>query len=536
MPVTYAIGRALLDGPAQPLFQWMINAPVLALFGLDHYATSGALVLGPALGLVLGLALSALVRSFRTRMAQLEEGSERYRAYASRGWVKVLAFVFVGAGHGSLTYRELMERRVGNPIRIAGLAVAVLAVALLALIGRFAGGPIVTRALRAGLERANGATVDVRRADLDLGEGRLVVEGLAMADPKALSTDLLRAERVEADVSAADLLRKRVAIDRMVVVDAQHGAPRATPGRLTGTAPRPVETPPAEVVLPGAKDLEEYVRQAKEWKERLAQVRRWLERAAGDREEGATAETREETLKERLAREVRELGWGRVRATHLVDGAPTLLVRELVAETVRTEAMKDESLDLRGENLSTHPSLTSGATRITVTSSAGTLRVEVETGGATLGTGRVRLAVSGLSGDAVAAALVRADPPPISGGTVDAAADGTWSGGRVDLPLQVTVHDATVAIPGAPPHAVGTLTFPVAVKGPLDDPAIKVDGDALASALAQAGASELAKRLKGELAEELEGKLPGDAGEVVDDALKGLGGLLGGKKKKEGGS
>ena len=36
MPVTFAVGRFLLDGPTQGLFQALINAPVFALFGMEY--------------------------------------------------------------------------------------------------------------------------------------------------------------------------------------------------------------------------------------------------------------------------------------------------------------------------------------------------------------------------------------------------------------------------------------------------------------------------------------------------------------------
>ena len=45
MSVSFDLGRMLLDGPTQGLFKAAINAPVLALFGLEYYVTTGGLVL-----------------------------------------------------------------------------------------------------------------------------------------------------------------------------------------------------------------------------------------------------------------------------------------------------------------------------------------------------------------------------------------------------------------------------------------------------------------------------------------------------------
>ena len=146
-------------------------------------------------------------------------------------------------------------------------------------------GPYLAGAARSGLETWNGATVDVDSVELDLAAGRLAVSGLAMADPNALGTDLFRAARLEADVGTEDLLRKKIVIDRLVVVDGATGASRSNPGALVGPPPAPA--PPTEEetsggVLDPGKSLEDYLADAEVWKERLAQVREWLEALSSD--------------------------------------------------------------------------------------------------------------------------------------------------------------------------------------------------------------------------------------------------------------
>src|SRR5690606_4617959 len=144
VPVSFEVGRVLLGGPPGGLFRWVVNAPVLALFGFEHCATAGAFVLGVAFGAICGVGLTIAVQRFRRRMATLEEGSERYQKYASKWWVKVLLFLFVGGGHGKKIYAELAERRVGNPIRPLGVVFAALVVGLFFVAQQFFAGPIVT--------------------------------------------------------------------------------------------------------------------------------------------------------------------------------------------------------------------------------------------------------------------------------------------------------------------------------------------------------------------------------------------------------
>ena len=54
------------------------------------------------LGVVVGLIIVTIVNTFRRKMSGLEEGSERYKQWTSKGWVKVLLWIFAGSGHDTL--------------------------------------------------------------------------------------------------------------------------------------------------------------------------------------------------------------------------------------------------------------------------------------------------------------------------------------------------------------------------------------------------------------------------------------------------
>jgi hypothetical protein len=534
LPVSFYIGRGLLDGPTEGLFAAIVNAPVLALFGFEYYATTGGFVLGIIVGLVMGFGLVKGLSTFRGRMSRLEEGSPKFVAISRKWWARTLAFLLVGKGHGKKTYQQLLEKKVGNPIRTVGAVFAVLVIGLLVVLYQFVSEPIVTSYMRAGLERANGATVDLDSADLSLAEGRLTVTGFAMADPNDLSRDLLRAQKLEADLSAASILRKRVALDRLVFIDASTGEQRKVPGRHIGRPPKAQER--KDITIPDAEKLEEYIGNAAEWKERLAQVRRWLERIGG------SGEGEEDTRGERAASAARDSGYARARASHLIADAPTAAVYELIAERVRVPYLDNETLDIHGENLSTHPHLLGKPPRLTVRSSGGTLdaaaRFEQFGGGGGGGANALELHCRGIPGDVMGKQLAfSGGAPPLQGGTVDVDATGRWTGGpsaSINMPLTVTVRNSTIALPGASPQRVDQLVLPIGVRGPLDDPRIVIDDDAFADALVQAGASELAGRFHGELAEKIGEELPPELGGDVGEALQqGLGGLLGGEEKKE---
>src|SRR5690625_44488 len=243
LPLTFKIGQFLLDGPLEGFFATLVNAPVLAYFGFEYYATTGGLVLGVLFGILFGWGTIRSVQAFRRKMAGLEKNSEKWKRVQSNPLVKIFTFVFIGGGHGKLTYEDLLSHK-GSPIRPLGIVFAGLVCAVGGAIVLLTGDAIVGFALRNGLEKGNGATVDLENVELRLREGRLSLSGLAMADPKALDTDFFRAEALEADISQADLLRKRMHIETLRVAGATSGEKRERPGILY--RPLPDLPPPAE--------------------------------------------------------------------------------------------------------------------------------------------------------------------------------------------------------------------------------------------------------------------------------------------------
>jgi uncharacterized protein (TIGR03546 family) len=544
MPIQFEAGRLILDGPLSGLMRSIINAPVLAWFGFEHYATTGGVLLGFIAGLLAAAALVTAITNLRRRLAKLEAGSERYQKITGRKWAKGLIWIFFGGQKKS--YEELAAKRIGLPIRPMGVIAAILVIGLVWVGAMFFSEPLVTAALTSGLQRANGATVDVGSASVDFSESRLLVTSLAMADPEALDTDLFRASRLEGKLSNADLLRKRLAIDLLVAADASTGAQRKTPGVLVG--PRKKPPPPKR---PGeGKTIEEYLAEAEKWKDRLQQARRWLDEISRKKEEDAPTDPsapppdKRETLRERLEREIAEKGYPRVTAAHLVEGAPTLLVRETRVEGMTAAQAPGEIFDITALNVSTQPWLVEDAPHLTVRSRSGAYEADIALasvsapGGAGGETSTLTLARRGIPGDTVSQALAAAGGEAgqvLSGGTVDAIIQGAFRPEWIDLPLNVTIHDSTITIPGAGSAPVEQLHLPIGVIGPLDAPHITIDPDAWSKALTDAGATALANKVRGEVQEEVD-KATEKAREEADKRIReGLGGLIPGRRERDGG-
>jgi len=512
LPLSFHIGRILLDGPAQGLFAAAINTPVLALCGFEYYSITGGLVLGLLLGAILGFLLTGLVRRTRETFLKLDAGSEKFRAIASKRRVRAVSWLLLGATPSRETYEKMASKRVGNPVRVWGVGLAVAIVVAVILLASFLAGPFLATKLQAGLERANGATVDLKAAAIDLGEGSVSLDGLAMADPDNLPTDIFRSVKVEANISGADLLRRRVRFDRIVIDFAQSGVQRDTPGKLSDTPPVPQETPPGQE--PGAeegyKTIDDYLNEAEVWRDRLAQLRSWL-----DKFSGSEKPPKQEKLEEKLRRQVREQGYAWTMADHLVRGAPTVLISELRIERLEALQIGGKQLNIVGTNLSTQPALSPGPPHLVVKSEDGSLHFEVgsaETGRA------LSFALNGIPGDEIGRMLKTS---PVKGGTVDLAIKGTWEGagaGGIDLKLDATLLGTTLAIPGAGEKKIDKLVLPLAIKGTLDDPRVLFRDEDLKKALIAAGQKELASKLSDEVGKHL-----------GEDAKKALGGLLGDK-------
>lgn len=536
MPVSFGIGRLLLDGPTSGLFEMMINAPILAWFGLEHYATTGGLVAGAAFGTGVGLAVLRGIRVFRARMAGVEEGSELYKKLTGMRSVRFLTWVFLGKGKGKKSYLELLESdKRGMPIRIPGvILVAVLTVGMWLGLS-FLGGPALRNALQGGLESYNGATVDLAGAEVNLGSGRFVISGLAMADRNDLVRDSFRARSLEMQVSTGELLRKRLVVDSITSSEASTGEVRSTPGELLVD---PEEPPPPPPPAPDSKTLEEYIADAQAWKDRLQQVARWLEKLSGSDE--ATEDVAEEVRNERMKRVAEEQGLARVVASHLIQGSPRVLIRSLVFEGVVAADLEGDLLDIRASNLSTSPRLVDEAVTLSVGARSGAFSFDFELDAAAARTANASFRYRGLPVDVIASQLRTS---PMAGGTMDvslsSAMDFSRPGGIwIDFPLDVTLHDTTLGLRGQQTR-VDELTLSLGLRGPLRSPQITISDQALADALVAAGKRELAAQVRGRAGELLEDKLPPDVGQRAEETVRGIlpgglppmpGGILGGRQ------
>lgn len=512
LPVSYPLGRWLVEGPFEGLFRGLVNGPVTAWFGLEYVATSGGLVLGLVFGIVFGLVINRSIRLVRTRMAAAEENSAAYQKYSQKWWVRFLSWLLLGKGKGKQSWQELAEsQRRGSPVRVLGVVVAAVLVGSVFVFQQWFSEPILTRNLKAGLEAVNGSTVDLQSARLGFADGQLRLAGLAISDSQQLDKDLLAAEEVVATVDMGALLRRRFVIDEVRATSARGGTKRTVPGIVipsTEPEPKPPPPPPA-----GTPTIDDYLKDYEVWKQRLAQAQEWIEAICGG-DEPATPTTPEQEQQQRdeQFRQQEALGLARVVAKHLLTDGPRILVRKVSIEGI-TYSFGDrtEVLELRGANLSDAPSKVADALSFLVQSKTDWLKLGLAGKTATAPMG-FDFTLKRVPVDSVFGQLKLGGAPPLRGGTMDLAARGAFTGGgekalAMDVPLQVALTDTTFALAGSKETKVSSLLLPIGLRGALTSPSVSLDDKVLQEALVKAGQAELANFVQGQA-----GKLLGGAG------------------------
>ena len=561
-PLVFGVGRILIDGPTQPVAGLLANGPITAWLGFDSYLVTGGLAVGAVSGLLIGVIVGRLVRDIRNTLGRLERENDLVSFLAERRATKFAAWVLFG-GIPKGGFSAMADRR-GSPIRITGIIVVVLLTGLITITAWSASGDLARRVLERELTRLNGATVDVEAIRIDWFRGKTTILGLAVCDSTALDRDLLQAREIAADFDLGAVLRRRLIMDLVRVEDGRSDVARARPGRMERDADPTSETagttPPeggAEDAPSSGTELESYLRTAEAWRERLQQVSRVLEDLAdripgsldGD-ESGAETATdgtgKTDTFEAWLQREVDRLGYAGVRATHLIDSTPTLLIRRIEALGIRRDegGPFGDLFDIVATSWSTRPTLVEAPPSLELAARDESLLVEFELGGLARAASdnRFGVAVRDLPAGTIVNQLVTTDPSPFDGGSIDARIAGTFRlrpEVRITAPIDVTLRDATIRI-GGESAFIRELTVRIDVIGRLDDPSITIDDRRLADALRDAGAEALASRAR-EAADEQIGRgldrleaetgirLPDELPDGIGEAIgQGLGNLFGG--------
>jgi uncharacterized protein (TIGR03546 family) len=554
MPLSYLIGQVLLDSGLGAIFKPMINAPILAFFGLEYYVTTGGLVVSAVVGVGVGVGIVRGVKAIRAKLVNMDENSEAFKKWSQKRWVKILIWLVFG---GKITGMEERFDKKGKVIRPLGVVLALLIVGLTYVMSLFLDDAIVRSQIASQLQSLNGATVNIKSATLSFSSGEMTLEGLEIADPDNLEYNRFQADKLSVKLDTYDLLRGRLVLDLVESDASKTGVKRTRPAVRNKDAHKfaSPEQPEDEEGM-----LDEYIKSPEKIYEKLQSAKEWLKRAEemmGSDSEAAEKEKKESTSD--MLAHLFDVGWYiDQKADQLIEGSPDFLLRKCVIKGL--EGVVDgQTLEVTTSNFSTHPRLVDGAPSVEIKTSGDLFDVNLSLTDLkdpkTPGT--IHFQYNGLTVEQIAGELkAGGDKNILEGGTVSVSLDGqirtvgqTW----IDLPLKVELKNTYLVLPtvGKSPEAVN-IPVTIGLKGPIDRPAITFDHEAFMAALQEAGSASMqawAKNYADDYKKKADAKIA-EAKKKIDDKVTaktdeakkklgdkigdkipgGLGGLLGGNK------
>ncbi len=542
-PIWYYVGTAVLP-PLEPLFGLLGSLPIIGLTDFARYAVAGTFVVGPVVGFVAGLLLAQSVTRFRKAWLSLEEGSEAFRKWQSRAWVRWLDWLLLGKRTKDV--RATLEKKT-SVIRVPGVIAAVVLLAIAGAGAYFVQGDRLGSYVTAGLSQANGAEVNVGTFDLALLAGRVHAEEIQLTDPAKPTHNRLAANELTADADLWNILRGRLVIDEVTVGGVTFDQQRQAPGAVIDKPEEPAAVEAAaeekwraalpDIAQADVAKLESYVARSEQVEQMLRSVQDWLparEDAAPPPKPG-----------------VPEHYLGYLTARVATPPAPSIVVRKVVLGDVQFPWEYIGRAKVTCENLSDAPAAAGLPLTILIESHDRPTRLElVRRFDAPDSPLRVAGRIDDVDLNQLQQSLSNDNPVVFEGGTASTEIDGTASRAMIDLTLKVQTKNMQARTSGGglfgldpkvaseAMRVLEQIDTTLRVAGPTTAPRVAFDGEALAgefrNALVEAGKTELVNRLEEELGDKVPGGVP-KADDITKDPLgagkKALGGFLGGDKK-----
>ncbi len=346
-PITFRLGYMMIhDMGLIGLVRSAAETPVVAMMDLHVYCLLGAIPLIIVIGGLLAWFVARSIVKTRAAIASASGRSEKAQKVAGNWFIRFLMRVAFGKQKGK--FADMAEAK--SPlIRKGRVIAAAVLIAVLAVAGMIFLDSLVKLGLEKSIAAANGAEINIAKADLSLRNGRLVIEGLQVTDAAKPTHNLFQAEKIVADVSVADLLARRFVID-LVECDAMRmDIKRKTPGKVYREKTEDEKTPPIDMgdLLGKLDKRAEYLAEIEKYNKRLQKLRDYLK---SDEAEASEPDA------EALARRARAMGYLKLSAKNYLAQSPTWVVRDV--KVSRIQLRPDlPTFTVEGKNLSSHPSL-----------------------------------------------------------------------------------------------------------------------------------------------------------------------------------
>ncbi len=520
-PLSFHLGVGLLNGFTQPLFKSMINTPVLAYGGFEYYLLTGGLTLGLIIGIILGIAIAWVFKSVRTKMANVQQGSELYNKMVNKLWMKILTWVLLGKAANKVDWVKLRDKKFRQPFRILGVILVAIIIALLFIFQSVLQSKMVTNILKTQLEKVNGATVDLDHVKVNLAEAKLSVQGIAFANPDNLKEDRFYAKELTTQLNITELLTKRLVIKSLIIDKAETNHPRQTTGKLYAPkskaepSSQPIDITPQKTDAKIEKfQIDKYVEDAKKLHSYQDQIKRVINLVGGDKEakqESTPSESSQTPADNSIDEQVRVYGYANVADNALIDNTPTLTIQSLEVKELSSKQFA-QTLHITAKNIATEPSLLTEATAITVESSDKSFYASLSDKHKAGVENTLSFKVNNLDAEPILKQIKFKDDFKVNAKTFDANANGTWSYTNsndiaINLPTTVTFHNLVISSKKFK-NDMDSLSLNTKVTNTLTNPVIEFDKDQLQDVLLNAGISQAKEQLQKNLGDKLKDKLP----------------------------
>ncbi len=536
-PILYHIGAWVQEYLAG-LLSALSHIPVIGMTDFSRFTLAGGLIIGPVIGAVAGIMMAFSVINFRRMMVKLDDKSEKFRTYYSKFWVRTLDRLLIGKRAKDV--KSMFTK--AKYIRKAGIVLAVIVVGGFFAASHFLQDTVIKKQATQTLTRLNGAEVDLENLSISVLGGSVSAGGLQVTDANQPSQNQVVVEKVAANASVYDLLLGKLVMENVEVTGMKFNQARLTPGEVI-QKPAPEEEPfdPNEQGIneEDVAKLEKYFKDAKKVKEWLQKVRQWL--PEGKDKDANDVEQPPETYLEYL----------RAKATE----SPTvkMLAKRILADKVEIPSELFGNSEILMTNLSDAPQALGEPVTLSLkshdTGAAMNVTMDYSKGDSPAVSGTFE----GFDLSKVQSSLGQEAGIAFQSGTATGTFTGKLTKERVDLTIVLQLKDLKATGQGNGVLGLGAkqtsevmevlkeLGTTIRIVGPVTEPRLVFDTkgltDQFQQALVNAGKERLQEEIDNKIQEELGDKVPKELQDTLKKSggslVEGLGGLLGGKKKKD---
>ncbi len=540
-PVLYHVG-VWAQEPLGGVLATLSSIPVIGLTDFSRYALVGALILGPIVGAVAGVALAVVVFYFRRMMVKLDEKSEKFRIWYSKLWVRILDRILIGRRTKDVKSMFVKARY----IRKVGVVLAVLLVGGFLVGVHFIQNSMVKGYAANTLTNANKAEANLAELSLDILRGDVSVSGVQLTDPQNAMQNHTVVGKIEADASVYDLLLGKLVLNKVEVSEVNFDQARQVAGRIleaaTAKAEETFDPNAHKVDANDVAKLEKYFKDAKKLKEQLQKLRNWL---PDSNETPAQAEEQPHKYLDYL------------KAKALTPASPRMLAKLLVADKTEIPSALFGNSRVDVNNISDAPAAAKLPIEMQIKSYVTQALVKVVMDYSKGETPEVSGTFQGLDLGKMQEGFSQDAGLQFQSGLASGTFAGTLTKEQIDLTLNLGIKDLKATGIGNGVLGLGAeetsrvmevlneLKTTIRVVGPVTQPRLVFDTKGLTKefqdALVAAGKQRLQQEVNKQIQEQLDGKLGDKLPTELKDKLQGgskgivegLGGLLGGKKKEE---